>query len=569
MPLFPHSETGTRAASSWHPESPSCDTAATIRNGGGGGEGDGLKRGTVANHYVNQHQQRQSHQFRSTDRLLDSSPASPSIHAGHHQCHLQHQQQDLLQQEQERFLPSSNPRPRGSIVTATAAATGLSPAKYVLRTLSSTPPEFFDHHHHSNFPGYGSEETAVLNTGSLQRNRLMNPSDRVRRSSASPSLISSLISSFTSSHHHLRDRNQQPLNHWSAELFDPTSSLEMMERRGGGGGSRVVTFDLPPPSSGSQSSSKSSLLCLDRHHQPNASLRRYSLTGGSLLPASSSTSCLIFDSSIPAASVESNLQNHAAVIGSSLSHHHLARADQRVGMQQQAGSYATLRLCGRKATASPFLHNDHHQQRNLYQVDHDRAFTRDGHCQMNGSSGKVLLDQHFVQRSGSFIDDKRQRKLITNSETANPILLSNSIMSSSSRCNVPSWQTSPIYGSSSKAPECTHNPAANGLLMHAGAGFDARDHLPEKRGQTHAFTSPAASSSSSSGGVQDTTHNNRSGSACHPRHQMQQQPNRIKYSPDEGLGDERSEFEVAAAGGGGGGGGDAATAAASGDAITA
>lgn len=545
-----------------------------------------MRRGTVANHYVNQHQQRESHQFSSTDRLLDSSPASPSIYTGHHQCHLQHQQQDVRQQQ--RFMPSSSPRPRGSIVTATSAATGSSPAKYVLRTLSSTPPEFFDHHHqqHSN-SGFGNEEPAAfLNTGSLQRNRLMSStSDRSRRSSASPSLISSLISSFTNSHHHLRGDPSQPVNHggnWSREFVDPgpsSASLEMMERRGGAGGNRVVTFDLPPPPSssttigsggcGSQSASKSSLLFWDRHQDPHASLRRYSLSGVSLMPVSSSTSCLISDSSIPAASVESNLQNHAAVIGSSSSHHHLAR-DHRAAAAA-AANYATLRLAGRKATVTAFDNDP--RQRNPYHFDHGRAFAEHDFPHLNRSNGKLLLDQHFVQRSGSFVlEEKRQvmmqGKQITNLDPANPILLSDSgrMMNPSPRCLVlpsRSSDASTIYGSSSKAPECSLNDSsANGLVMHAGLHDVDHEHEERHGQQKRAYTSPPACSSSSSGVVLDSTHNN----GCHPlRHQLQQQPNRIKYSPDEGLGDERSEFEVATAGGGGGD--DAA--ATSGNAITA
>lgn len=543
-----------------------------IRNDGIG------EAGVVANHYVNQHQQRDGHQFRSTDRLLDSNPASPSIYgSGHHQWHLQ---QDVPLQHQHRQSLPSNPRPRGSIVTAT---TQTSPAKYILRTLSSTPPEFFDHHHKqhqhqrrdldgSNFGNRCAETSAsgaavVFNSGSLQRNR---------RSSASPSLISSLISSFTTSHHHLnRDRNHDHtnLNHeqassGSCEYDDPALSggirhhgLEMMERRGVSG-NRVVTFDLPQ-----SSSSKSSLPYLDpRLHQepgsgnplPPPVLRRYSLSGGSLMPISSSTSCLISQSSLPSVDV----------IGSSPSHHLLDR--DHMTTAATAGNYATLRPGGRKVTvtASPFHDNDPHHERIPYHVDQERAFAGGDSslCPVRGSISKVLADQHFVPRSGSFVQENRppvmmhqQRKLITNSDPHNQILLSNKTMmmtmsSYPGRCNLfpgnPASEGLPFYGSSRKEPECAQYMRANGLLVHP-------DVSPSSSASAAAFgTSIPAGSSSSSDASTVMLHATHSDTAVASR----QHQSRIKYSPDEGLGDERCEF---------GGGGDEAVAASSSNAITA
>lgn len=543
---------------------------------------DGIgEAGVAANHYVNQHQQRDGHQFRSTDRLLDSNPASPSIYgSGHHQWHLQ---QDVPLQHQHRQSLPSNPRPRESIDTAT---TQTSPAKYILRTLSSTPPEFFDHQHKQqhhehqrrdldggNFGNRCAETSAsaaavVFNSGSLQRNR---------RSSASPSLISSLISSFTTSHHHLnRDRNHDHpnLNHekassGSCEYDDPVLSggirhhgLEMMERRGGPG-NRVVTFDLPQSSSSLSSSSKSSLPYLDsRLHQgpgsgnplPQPVLRRYSLSGGSLMPISSSTSCLISQSSLPSMDV----------IGSSASHHLLDR--DHMTTAAAAGNYATLRPGGRKVTltASPFHGNDPHHQRIPYHVDQERAFAvgDSGLCPVRGSISKVLTDQHFVQRSGSFVQENRhpvmmhqQRKLITHSDPHNQILLSNKTMmittsSSPGRCNLSAVGGLPFYGSSRKAPECTQYMGANGLLVYPGVS-------PSSSASAGAFGTPIpAGSPSSSDAPTVMLHATHNGTAVASR----QHQNRIKYSPDEGLGDERSEF---------GGGGDESVATSGINAITA
>jgi hypothetical protein len=190
---------------------------------------------------------------------------------------------------------------------------------------------------------------------------------------------------------------------------------------------------------------------------------------------------------------------------------------------------------------------------------------------VSGSISKVLTDQHFVQRSGSFVQEHRpalqmmqqqqQRKLIANSDIHNQILLSNKTMmmttagSPGARCNLLPGNLGeglPFYGSSPKVPECTQYSGANGLPVNSASSSMAFG------------TSIPACSLSSSGAhpaMLHATHNDPAAAAAAAVvHEMQQQQNRIKYSPDEGLGDERSEF---------GGGGDESVATSGANAITA
>lgn len=471
LPPPPTTSPGTRAASSLNPYAGSWD-----RRDGGGGRGEDMKRQCVPNHYVNQHQERESHRFRSTDRLLESSPSSPSIYAGHHQCHLQQQQQS----SPRSAILTSNPRPRGCIVTATAATTGVSPARYVLRTLSATPPEFPEHQRSYR------ETAAVLHTGSLQRNHgVISERSAHRRSS----LISSLISSFTNPHQHLRQLNlPDQAASWTLEQDFADPSLEMIERRTAGG-NRVVTFDLPPTSPAGKSSS---LLSSSLHPANPAAVRRYSLSP--LMPTSSSTSCLIVDSP-EHTNLQTNLQKQSAVIGSSPSHY------------QTTAAYATLRSGPGKAalTSNPLLDYDPHQ-RNLCQSAAGGVVAATSSMLLSNEQriclpdrltrGQLYIDQSApAQRSA--VQEKRalSKNQITNS-TANPLLFADS--------------------------EAVHRVPSCGQQRHSSL-----------------FTSEPASSSSSSRMLQNADHQGQ-------QDQQQEEKMGIKYSPDEGLGDERSEFEVAA-----------------------
>ena len=538
-------------------------------------EGDGrIKRESLANHYGNQltttSRRMEGHQFCSTDRLLDSTPSSPSISAGHHhQGHLQHQQRH------QRLLQSSNPRAptvtsvassilfpsSATIVMAATDAHNANSAKYLMRTLSAAQEaEFLDHQlqqekndfvHRSEVKG----NTSSLYGGSLQRNHsILRTMDRESsRIPGSSSLISSLISSFTNSRHHLKDR-KHPVKHLNQTVMsnglgdisdDPSLSLELMERRVGEG-NRVVTFDLPAASPNSQASN--SFMLYANHHMPlnpvmaGSKARRYSLSGDSSMPASSSTSCLISDSSFPA--IETDFQKrNPSLIASSPSHHQLAM--DRTGLPIGSHSrnfYATLRPSSssssseRKGTIASNPLIDHY----FHQVD-GLSFKRSPAPTTTVPRYNVPSDQNWIQHM-------KQKQVIRNASLTNANCVSTCFpLNSTSHSNTGVLHSNEktVQSMDSCERKNTSNPNdPNALWTHKP--FEARDY--ERSGRELQQQDPHALRpshiASSSGLLSDAKQSKQLSNHQQQQQQQQQEQNRIKYSPDEGLGDERSEFEV-------------------------